>query len=275
MAVWAIAYLDLMGYRGELLAVGDQPTIDEDEIARRFSAVVDRRRILVKPIEAYFTKTRADLYREPVAPGGPPMSQFVGAVDVTVSGFSDSVFLESSLGGSTNNPLIPLNTIVAASIVALFVNLKAGSPVRGGIDIGFGLRNNGHLYCPATVRAVELEEQCAKYPRVLVGDSLIRTLAGIASSEETDESRMARIIQGVFFRDADDGRIGLDFMGEVSKRFYAPRIARSDVEAIWRFALRSRDEFSTSGMQKVWSYYDRLVRYMEPRLGLWGVDTSR
>jgi len=198
------------------------------------------------------------------------MSQFIGAVDVAVTGFSDSIFLESSLGSSVTNPLIPLNTIVAASIIALFVNLRDGSPVRGAIDIGFGLRNEGQLYSSATVRAVELEK-CAKYPRILVGSSSLRTLAGIASGQETNESRMARIILGVLFRDPDDGLVGLDFMGETSRRFYAQKITSTDVEAIWTFARRSRDEFSTSGMQKEWGYYDRLVKYMAPRLDTWGV----
>lgn len=269
-AVWVIAFLDLMGYRRELLAIGDKPTTDTDEITRRFSTVVDRRGMLVKPLEAYFDRTRPDVYSQPVGPGGPPLSRFIGDVDVAVTGFSDSIFLESSLGSSATNPLVPLNTIVAASIIALFVNLKAGSPVRGGLDIGFGLRNDSHLYCAATVRAVELEKG-AKYPRILVGNSSIRTLAGIGSSQETSESRMARIILSALFRDPDDGLVGIDFMGETSRRFYAQNVARDDVEAIWTFAQRSRDEFSTSGMQKESGYYDRLIKYMAPRLEIWGV----
>jgi hypothetical protein len=197
----------------------------------------------------------------------------MGAVDVRVTGFSDSVFLESSLGGSPDNPLVPLHAIVAASIVALFMNLKEESPVRGGIEICFGVRRGGHVYSAATVSAVELEK-CAKYPRVLVGNNLIGTLGSIAAGGETNESQVARTIQGLFYEDPDDGRIGLDFMNEVSKRFYAPGFTSSDVRAIWQFAQRSRKAFGTSGMEKEWRYYDRFIKYMEPRLALWGVDQS-
>ena len=272
VAVWAISFLDLMGYRQDLLLTGDKPAVDEDEIHRRFSGVVERRKLLAKPLEAYFNRPRSDLYSAAVTPGGPPISQFMGAGDVRVTGFSDSVFLESSLGAS-HNPLVPLHTVVAASIVALFMNLKSGSPVRGGIDIGYGPRSDGHVYSAATVRAVELEK-CAKYPRILVGPSLIGTLDLIASSGETDEARMARTIRGLFYADPDDGRIGIDFMGEVSKKFYAPGFTPGDVRDIWRFAQGSRASFGVRGVEKVWGYYDRLLKYMEPRLALWDVDKS-
>src|ERR1700690_2604329 len=209
-AVWAIAFLDLMGYRRALMAIGDKPTIDEAEIARRFSAVVERRALLVKPPETFFNRRRRQLYSASVSPGGPPLSQFMSDIDVTVTGFSDSVFLESALGDSQSNPLIPLHTVVAVSIVALLTNLKDASPVRGGIEIGFGLRNDGQLYSAATVTAVELEK-CAKYPRVLVGRNLFGMLEDIAGSGETDEGRLARTIRSVLYQDPIDGLWGLDF----------------------------------------------------------------
>jgi len=262
-----------MGYRRDLVATGYKPTADEEEIHRRFSGVVGRRELLVKPLEAYFGH-RGSPQHSPVAPSDPPMSQFMGTINVMVTGFSDSIFLESSLAGSPNNALVPLNTIIAASIVAMFVNMKEESPIRGGVEIGFGVRSGGHIYSAATVSAVKLEK-CAKYPRVLLGCNVIGTLDSIVAAGESDESRVARTIQGLFYADPDDGRIGLDFMGEVSKRFYASGFSPDDVWGIWRFAQRSRNYFGASGMEKEWRYYDRLIKYMEPRLALWGVDQYR
>jgi hypothetical protein len=262
-----------MGYRRSLLAIGDKPTSDEDEIQRRFSEVIERREVLVRPPEIYFNRRRTSLYSSSVAPGDPPISKFLSDIEVGVTGFSDSVFLESSLGRRPDNPIIPLHTVVAASILQLFMNLKHGSPIRGGIDIGFGLRQGGHLYSAATVRAVELEKS-AEYPRVLVGSSFVRTLGSLAATGETEESRLARTVLSALYRDPDDGRIGLDFMGDVSRRLYAPGIEPGEIKEIWLFAQKSRTEFSVSGLQKEWSYYNRLIKYMESRLGLWGVSTA-
>jgi hypothetical protein len=129
------------------------------------------------------------------------------------------------------------------------------------------------LYTAATVRAVELEK-CAKYPRILVGNSLIGTIASLAANGDTEDGQMARNIQDVFYRDPEDQLIGLDFMGPASQRSYARGFTADDVRKIWSFAKRSQNEFGARGIAKVRCYYDRLVGYMEPRLQLWGVAKS-
>ena len=273
--MWAIGYIDLMGYRRELLATGYKPSDDEDELHRRYTRVFERREILIRPLETYFAELRRRQESRPPDPTRPAMAQYFRAPDVTVTGFSDSVFLEASTsptratGGMTDNGLAPLNSVVTASIVALFTNLKAKSPLRGGLDIGFGVRSRGHLYSAATVSAVELGEECAKYPRILVGPSVVKTIQPMTNGT-SPESRIARDIENVLYEDPDDGRLGLDFLGSVSQGLYASGFKPSDVRDIWLFAHTNRNTFSDSGVQKEWGYYDRLIRYMEPRLALWG-----
>ena len=60
-------------------------------------------------------------------------------------------------------------------ICGMFVlALEGGIPFRGGIDMGLGVRlqNYNEIYGPALVRAVKLESSAAKYPRVVIGNSL-------------------------------------------------------------------------------------------------------
>jgi hypothetical protein len=262
-----------MGYRRALKAIGDKPTTDEAEIKRRFSAIVERRELLVKPPANYFNRRRRQVYDATMDPGGPPISRFLSDIDVRVTGFSDSVFLESPLGDVQSNPLIGVHTVVAASIVALLMNLKDASPLRGGIEIGFGLRNDGQLYSGATVTAVELEK-CAKYPRVLIGANLLATLEGIAGSGDTVEGRLARTILSVLYQDPMDGLWGLDFMGPTSRRFYAAGFGADEIRRIWNFAQAARRDFDQRGMEKERGYYDRLIGYMQQRLSLWGIDEA-
>ena len=248
-AVWVVCFLDLMGYRSDLEALGDPPAANEDEIHQRFANVVERRRILVDGLQLYS-----------------------GAVNVEVTGFSDSVFVQSAFGDYPEQPLTALNNVVLAAIGALFVNLLSGSALRGGIDIGFGLRDHGHVYTAATARAVSLEK-CARYPRILVGPNLLATLDGLSQHDSAD-GEMARKIRSVFYRDLDDQQIALDFMGLASRRTYARGFTEKDVREIWSFAKKSRDEFGARGESKIAGYYERLIRYLEPRLNLWGLGKT-
>jgi len=86
---------------------------------------------------------------------------------------------------------------------------------------------------------------------------------------------MAQIIQDVFYEDPEDHRMGLDFMGVASQRSYARGFTADDVRKIWLFARESQGEFGARGMSKERGYYDRLVRYMEPRLQQWGISEGQ
>jgi len=266
-AVWAVSFLDLMGYRRDLEAVGDRPAVDEDEVHRRFGNVVERRRILVEVLKMHSERLSR------ITPDGRHrlVSFYRQRVDIRVTGFSDSVFLESAFGHLPDSPLIALNSVIDASIAAFFVNLGAESPLRGGIDIGYGLWSKGHLYTAATVRAVALGEECAKYPRILVGNSLIRTIESLATNQD-EVGQLARIIQSVFYEDPEDHRIGLDFMGLASQGSYARGFTPDHVRKIWLFARKSQQECAARGMSKESGYYDRLLGYMKPRLPLWGLS---
>ena len=268
-AVWGVCFLDLMGYQQALMATDGMPK-DEDEIHRRFTRVVERRRILVEAPEQYFRRVDK---RGPIDPGVGEMSEHMRSVDVRVTGFSDNVFFETPLGANRFNPMVPLNAIVAASLISLFLNLSLESPVRGGIDIGFGLRSNGQLYSSAVVRAVALEK-CAKYPRILIGEICIKYLRVAASGAKPAEAATARRILDLLFTDPDDGLQGIDFLGAVSQTHYASLFKPSDVRAIWLFAQNSRNVFNRPETKKERDYYDRLIKYMEPRLELWGIAKS-
>jgi hypothetical protein len=255
-----------MGYRRDLAAVGDRPAADENEVHRRFGNVVERRRILVEGLKMLSER----LGQIASGPDQHLVARYRQRVDIRVTGFSDSVFVESAFGHLPDSPLTALNSVIDASVAALFVNLGAESPLRGGIEIGFGLWSKGHLYTAATVRAVELGEECAKYPRILVGNNLIGTIESLATSEG-EAGQLARIIQGVFYEDPEDHRIGLDFMGLASQGSYARGFTADDVRKVWLFARKGQRECTARGMSKESGYYDRLVRYMDPRLPLWGL----
>ena len=76
-----------------------------------------------------------------------------------------------------NNIHVKMNSIyymLTAFGTLCFLGLAKKVPLRGGIDIGWGveLRRN-EIYGCAVARAYQLEKHIAKYPRIVLGDNLI------------------------------------------------------------------------------------------------------
>ena len=62
------------------------------------------------------------------------------------------------------------------SAASTFLTMLAGrQAIRGGIDVGVAVElRDKELYGPALARAYELESKTANYPRVVLGEELIR-----------------------------------------------------------------------------------------------------
>ncbi len=62
-------------------------------------------------------------------------------------------------------------TILAALACAQLWALARGCPFRGGVEIGYAAKFNGkQILGPALSDAVRLEENCAQFPRIVIGE---------------------------------------------------------------------------------------------------------
>lgn len=58
-----------------------------------------------------------------------------------------------------------------------FLGLATRSPIRGAIDVAWGVElHPGELYGAAVARAYELESEIAQYPRIVVGEEAVKLL---------------------------------------------------------------------------------------------------
>jgi len=67
----------------------------------------------------------------------------------------------------------------------LLLSLAMKKVFRAGIEIGLGTElDNGEIYGPVLYKAYELESKIAEYPRIVIGQELIRYLTSLANAHK-------------------------------------------------------------------------------------------
>jgi hypothetical protein len=168
-------------------------------------------------------------------------------------------------------------TLLAAGATQV-VALGTHTPMRGGVDVGLGIELRGFedLYGPALVRAVHLEDAVAGYPRIAVGDELLKFVDAFSRcSVRTPYGQLNRILAQasarLLFTDAD-GRRALDFLGqEVRNSDLGGHLAKL-VPSAFRFVAGERSKWHAAGNAKLSSRYDSLWSYLCSRAAVWGLD---
>src|SRR6185312_3509441 len=260
--LWAVSFLDLLGYSQELIATDVLPPPSKTETLEMFRVLVNRRRsLLTGPkivLDAIASTHRAD---RTDSPAERKLQELFGKVRVATTGFSDCVFLETLLEGVEAAPMKALSDLVVATTLQVVNHLAMKSPIRAGIDIAPGLLILDHVHTAAKAKAVALEK-CAGYPRILVGDRF-RTYVSEVLDLPNDPSplgihrRLGEVLNGLLFTDPLDPPghpMGIDFLGPRFKEF-AP-INSKMVNNIRTFALESRDKFKKENRPKEQGKYE-------------------
>lgn len=98
--------------------------------------------------------------------------------DLRYLNFSDTVVLYCSLDLETNKaPMRSIYAILAAAAATFLIILSEKIPLRGAINIGLGteLEKSG-IYGPILQNLHCLESKMADYPRIIIGEELIKTI---------------------------------------------------------------------------------------------------
>jgi len=260
--------LDLMGYRQQLMETDRTGNItDHQQIRGIFSPVVERRQSLIRSVLGYLEHIQKVAARKQEELGKPAGVDVLNAVKFRPTGFSDCIFIEKALRGDDAGGIFSLSNLIVVSGLLYLTSLANRSPIRGGIDIGYGVSVDNVLYSSATVKAYELE-QCAKYPRILLGERYLSSIDALGHFAPALAERMKPIV----FKDPVDGRIGLDVLGAAYKKAYINDLPPPQIKQIWIFANEEYARFKDNA--KLRGYYERLIGYVEERLPVWGLDKS-
>jgi hypothetical protein len=279
--LWAVAFLDLLGFSEELMATDILPPPPKAEALEMFRNLVNRRlSLLAGPkvtLDAIASVNRTEAAKASAAEK--KLQELFGKVRVATSGFSDCVFLETLLEGVDKAPMKALSDVVVATTLQVVSHLAMNSPIRAGIDIAPGMWILDHVHTAAKAKAVALEK-CAGYPRILVGDRFRAYLSEALEGRDDPtpmgiHRRLAEVLNSFLFSDPLDPPgypSGIDFLGKPFKDVVP--VDEEMVKRIWRFAQESRDRFRKENRPKEQAKYERLVAYVESRLPIWNLDKS-
>lgn len=280
LGFWCVGIVDLLGQRDRLRHLTSVPT-DKAEYERALGVLKETLGPVLQLRESF--RRTFEIMAQPthilhdLSPDALVLAKQMRRTDVETHGFSDSFLLATSL--RTDDPMrIPMTSIYAmlySTAGMMIAGLADGHPLRGGVDVGVGVRiAHGDVYGPVVVRAHELESEHAQYPRVVLGETLVRYVSGLQAMEPTTPQEglardLARESAGIITRDGD-GLFMIDALGPGMRRFentYTPAM----LKAAQAFVTDSHDRFTAAANIKLASRYGRLRRYLEARLPDWGV----
>lgn len=280
---WAIAFIDLLGHKRDMLGVSYVPDANSPEQMERFMAAYHeayhkleafhKSALLLKEIASRDEPTtiRLTTERQKAAwrsVAGPQMKH---------QRFADGdVFCISLEDWKEHAPVTSIYNMIAGCGTMILSCLSAKISIRGGLDIGTGMEMwseevYGHSACSAYI----LESEIAQYPRIVVGPTFLHYLYGVRDSAETSdkaeyEKKLAVMCLRMLAVDVH-GAWFIDYLGELFKEFYDA--SGHDVKSVfdaYEFVLAQNEKWEKAGNVKLASRYDMLREYFESHLARWG-----
>jgi hypothetical protein len=90
---------------------------------------------------------------------------------------SDGIIIASPLMPSEGHfPIRGVYEGISACATLMLIQLAAGRPIRGGLEVATGIEVDDELFGAAYVKAYEIESSRTKYPRLVVGEGLANYL---------------------------------------------------------------------------------------------------
>lgn len=281
MAWYVVAFLDLLGQQDALRKVTVLPNIDnQEEIAAFKKKVGDLYRPLyglknffkssIKPfIEGNANETTLQPFEQDL------LRQF-RSTPVFYRHFSDSLIVHIPLRSDIGKfQCRAIYAVLAATATTFLSCLVHSWPIRGGIDLGLAMNiEEGEIYGPALARAYRLESRVAQYPRIVIGEELVRYLQMVAGQQaltKEDEANSALAARSLrLLAVDDDGCTFLDWLGnDIRSSFQKhPELVRNAYDFIIQESIKHKD----SRNSKLGFRYTLLRNYVESRLPHWGID---
>jgi hypothetical protein len=280
MARYVVAFLDLLGQQDVLSKITVLPNVENREEVTAFKQTVAE---LYRPLYGLKTFFKGGI--KPFKEGSINEATFLPSEQERLKQlrstpifyrlFSDSLIVHIPLSNGTGKfQCHAIYGVLAATAVTFLSCLVNSCAIRGGIELGLAMDiEEGEVYGPALAQAHRLESRVAQYPRIVIGEELVRYLQMVAGQKaSTEEERanalLAKRSLGLLAVD-DDGCTFLDWMGtDISKAF---REKKKLVQAAYKFIIQESVKHKEARNSKLGFRYTLLRNYVESRLPDWGV----
>lgn len=214
-----VAFLDLLGFKNMV----NQSVVNQDVLNNIYHAL------------SYSGRMQHDNYF-----GLLPM------VDLgkQVTAFSDSIVI-------SYDALMPGGGFHVLMDLVYICNdlLGIGIPVRGGVTVGQLIHDEQKCFGPAMVEAYTMESEKAKYPRIIIDQSVLEYDLSKPGEANTVEYE-AEYLSGIIKKDYRDGQYFLDYMRQCNEFddswLYDDYILRTREFIIRNLNVYAKDEHLTS-----------------------------
>jgi len=274
-----VAFIDILGQSNKILENSLYPPTDGDlirikqNLSETSEYIIFLRDIFKKHFKRY--RKLGDVL-EGLPNNKKKNEQVMRTFSAELRGVSDSIIVTVPLENKTDN-CIPINNILATfQGICLIYNIALAKhkPIRGGIDVGWGTRlAQNEVYGSALVKAYTLESEKAKYPRIVVGESLWKYINYVENyNTNTEYGIRAKIIakrcKGLVIK-YHKNHI-LDVIGNGIKSS-AIDINPELVKSGYEYVIKFQSECEKKGNDKLASRYQLLKNYYESKINLWGL----
>jgi hypothetical protein len=182
-----VAFVDILGQKSELSRFTTMPLIENEEQNDEFIAWVAETVGKVRSLRSTVEKNY-NIFGDTNMRGSRNIPEQIRdqynsllTIPVGFKRFSDGMAFYISL--QKHGERVYLNgvlSILASCSITLLEMLSSRIPIRGGIELGIGTEvDNDGLYGPAVAGAYCLESEVALYPRIVVGEELVRYLNSV------------------------------------------------------------------------------------------------
>lgn len=276
------AYIDLLGQKEQIRCFKQisevRDEVNELQITKMINDTYGAIRRLRNDWLYFFNSLRENRIEFNLPPKKQLELKELRKVNIKEQWLSDCIVGYHSL--DRNNIKVKMNgifTMIAACGYLCILGLISGEPVRGGVEIGWGVEmKEGELYGSAILNAHYLEKRKAQYPRVVIGDSLFQYINRVKYSEPKDtydgfNIKLANLCSEMLIKDFDDCII-IDYLGEGFKKSVAGTLTQIEIKAAYTFVRGCLVSYREQKNIKLASRYKTLCDYFESKLHLWGVD---
>jgi len=270
---YCIAFLDLLGQREEYKNEGLIPFFTSDQERETFNQKIKNTIGAILSLQKYaetMMKTALTPSQERKMAFPPKYHEIYDKIlqtNIKHQRWSDGLVLFTSLSDpNIRCPVVALFDLLGLAGTMCFRGLSKKQPIRGAIDIAWGLElRDGELYGAVVAKAYELESHVAQYPRIIVSQRTIGFLEAHRQNKNNDiysqcNRQFTEMCLNMIVEDSD-GYFMIHYLGD-SFREYISKELHNDIynEAI-NFIQGEYEKFRKMKNTKLAFRYSYLLSY--------------
>lgn len=273
-ANYVVGFVDLLGQRQQYVGQGLLPQMMNGSMPPEFIEVLHRTIGPISDLQVVcdmHLKEQHNLYQAirnhlPIA--HQPVFDGLHKSSLKCQRWSDGIVYFQSIAKNIDDvPMSGVYGIIAVLGALCSLGLAKKAPVRGGLEIGWGVElKPGEIYGAAVACAYELESKKAKWPRIVVGGNMVKFL-GLAQeiSPRTvfDElnRKLAEVVLSWVEKDID-GEYFLHYLGRNYRKYAGhPRHDEEIVPRIRSFIAEQLSKWQAEGNAELAKRYKILSDY--------------